>query len=95
MGLTGGANLTALRTATHDASAAIRLGALLALRRLGRPEVTEVLQDSEPALVREAAIAINDVPIAEGYVALAALLVPCVVGWLAWPDAPRQDGVSA
>ena len=74
MGLTGGANLTALRTATHDASAAIRLGALLALRRLGRPEVTEVLQDSEPALVREAAIAINDVPIAEGYVALAALL---------------------
>jgi quinoprotein glucose dehydrogenase len=74
MGLTGGANLTALRTATHDASSAIRLGALLALRRLGRPEVTEVLQDSEPALVREAAIAINDVPIADGYVALAALL---------------------
>jgi ACS family hexuronate transporter-like MFS transporter len=27
--------------------------------------------------------------------ALAALLVPCVVGWLAWPDAPRQDGVGA
>ena len=31
MGLTGGANLAALRTATHDASPAIRLGALLAL----------------------------------------------------------------
>ncbi|MFZ9747626.1 MAG: DUF7133 domain-containing protein, partial [Opitutaceae bacterium] len=74
MGLTGGANLAALRTATHDASPAIRLGALLALRRLGRPEVVAVLQDKNPALVREAAIAINDVPIAEGYVALAALL---------------------
>jgi quinoprotein glucose dehydrogenase len=74
MGLTGGSNLAALRTATHDASPAIRLGALLALRRLGRPEVTEVLQDADPALVREAAIAINDVPIADGYVALAALL---------------------
>lgn len=74
MGLTGGKNISALVGATTDGSRAVRTGALLALRRLHSPEIAKYLKDADPFVVREAAIAINDVPISEAMPALAALL---------------------
>lgn len=44
----------------HDQSAALRLGVLLALRRLRDPRVELFLEDPDPALVGEAIRAIND-----------------------------------
>jgi quinoprotein glucose dehydrogenase len=64
----------ALSTAAKDASRSVRLAALLAMRRTADAKVTEFLSDSDPALVREAARAINDAGIAAGYPGLAALL---------------------
>src|SRR5439155_3020335 len=52
----------------------VRMGILLALRRLQRPEITTFLQDHDPALVLEAARAINDAPINGGLKELAGLI---------------------
>jgi len=52
----------------------VRLGVLLALRRLGSSEVARFLSDPDPQLVLEAARAINDVPIPAAYPQLAALV---------------------
>lgn len=57
-----------------DDSAAVRLAALLALRRLGRQEVAMFLDDPDPAMVFEAARAINDQPVNDAMPALAARL---------------------
>lgn len=62
-----------LRRASNDASAAVRMGALLAMRRLGRAEIAHFLNDSDPKIVVEAARAINDVPISGAMQELAAL----------------------
>jgi quinoprotein glucose dehydrogenase len=67
-------NRPALLGAARDDSAPVRLGALLALRRLGSPEVSEFLDDREPRLVLEATRAINDVPIHAALPKLAALI---------------------
>ncbi len=75
MGLTWLGDTTALLAAQQDASSAVRLGALLALRRLGRSEVTNSLADPEPKLVLEAARAIHDGPIPNALPQLAALIV--------------------
>ncbi|MEO5960593.1 MAG: HEAT repeat domain-containing protein, partial [Opitutaceae bacterium] len=74
MGLVGSNNLAALNTAATDSSRAVRLGIVLALRRLGRPEIQKFLADTDSSIAREAAIAINDAPINEALPALAALL---------------------
>lgn len=74
MGLVGGNNLAVLNNAVNDESKAVRLGVLLAFRRLGRPEAQKFLADSDPYIVREAALAINDAPIKAAYPALAAML---------------------
>jgi len=74
MGLTGGNNTSALLAAIRDRSPAVRLGTLLTLRRLQRPEVAQFLKDSDAYIVREAAIAINDAPITDAQPALAAML---------------------
>ncbi|MBI4626036.1 MAG: HEAT repeat domain-containing protein, partial [Verrucomicrobia bacterium] len=74
MGLVGGNNVAALTGAIGDRSRAVRLGVLLALRRLGRAEVAKFLADSDPWIVRDAAVAINDEPIAAAMPALAALI---------------------
>ncbi|HWA84738.1 MAG TPA: HEAT repeat domain-containing protein [Opitutus sp.] len=71
MGLVGGKNLDALAKAENDPSRAVRLGVILAYRRLGRAEVAKFLHDADPLLVREAALAINGVPIAAAFPALA------------------------
>ncbi len=74
MGLVGGRNLAALTAAITESSRAVRLGALLALRRLERPEIARFLADSDPYLVREAALAINDRPINAALPELAAMI---------------------
>jgi quinoprotein glucose dehydrogenase len=63
-----------LHAAAKDESPAVRMAVLLALRRLESPDVVAFLKDSDPRLVLEAARAINDVPIAAGLPALAALI---------------------
>ena len=57
-----------------DPSDSIRLAAVLALRRLERPETVVFLYDSNTNIVLEAARAINDVPIAGGMSQLASLI---------------------
>ncbi len=74
VGLVGGNNVAALAATTSDRSRAVRTGALLALRRLERPEVAKFLNDPDAYLIREAALAINDRPINDAMPALAALI---------------------
>lgn len=74
MGLLGSEDREALAAAISDASPAVRLGVLLTLRRLGSSELARFLNDSDPYLVREAALAINDAPIDAATPNLAAFL---------------------
>lgn len=76
MGLVGGNNLEALTAAIRDESKSVRLGVLLALRRLKHPQIAQFLADADPFLVREAALAINDEPVTAAYPALARLAGP-------------------
>jgi quinoprotein glucose dehydrogenase len=66
-------DLEALLAHADDESRAVRMGVLLALRRAGDPRIARFLDDSEPALVLEAARAVHDLPIPEAMPALAAL----------------------
>ncbi len=63
-----------LLAAAKDPSDAVRMGVLLAMRRLERGEIQQFLHDASPRLVTEAARAINDVPIAGAMPDLAALI---------------------
>lgn len=63
-----------LRPLIKDGSRAVRMAALLVMRRLEMPEIAEFLNDSDDLLVVEAARAINDVPIKEAMPKLAALI---------------------
>ncbi|MBI3414095.1 MAG: HEAT repeat domain-containing protein, partial [Verrucomicrobia bacterium] len=74
MALSGIGDVDALLRAAKDDSAAVRMGVLLTLRRLGRPEVAQFVNDDEPLVVLEAARAINDEPINAAMPELAALL---------------------
>ncbi len=74
MGLAGSNNLPALVAAARSDSRAVRMGVLLTLRRLGRPEIALFLRDADRRIVREAAIAINDAPINGAMAELAAVL---------------------
>ena len=73
MGLAGSGKTAAWMKAIRDESPAARMGVLLALRRLGDPEIARFLDDPDPRLVLEAARAIHDVPIAAAMPRLAAL----------------------
>jgi quinoprotein glucose dehydrogenase len=74
MGLVGTASVADLAIAAKDPSAAVRMAALLAMRRLESSGVASFLADSDPLLVLEAARAINDAPIAQAMPDLAALI---------------------
>jgi quinoprotein glucose dehydrogenase len=63
-----------LASMSGDESSSVRMGALLALRRLESPLVANFLDDKDPNLVLEAARAINDVPIDAAMPKLAAML---------------------
>jgi quinoprotein glucose dehydrogenase len=74
MGLTGIGDVDGLLAAAQDDAPALRMGVLLALRRLQRPEIAVFLHDANPALVLEAARAINDEPINGAMQELASLI---------------------
>jgi quinoprotein glucose dehydrogenase len=74
MAMTGCFDRDAVRSAGRDESPAVRLAALLTLRRWRSPEVAQFLNDADPRLVLEAARAINDVPIDAATSQLAGLL---------------------
>jgi quinoprotein glucose dehydrogenase len=63
MALAGIGDKDAIKHAAVDASPSVRLAALLAMRRLGMPEIADFLNDTEKQIVLEAARAIYDVPI--------------------------------
>ena len=71
LGMTDPVGLVSLRA---DPSSAVRRAALLALRRLQRPEIATFLSDLDPDLNYQAARAINDVPIPGAMSQLAAFL---------------------
>jgi quinoprotein glucose dehydrogenase len=58
----------------NDKSDAVRMAALLALRRIESTDIAQFLQDANPLLVAEAARAINDLPITNALPKLAALI---------------------
>ena len=74
MALAGARDFPALQAAAKHADPHVRMAALLAMRRLERPEIAQFLADEDPWLVIEAARAINDVPIAAALPQLAALI---------------------
>ena len=74
VGLMGCAEVKALAKLAGDKSAAVRMAATLALRRLESPEVAAFLNDSDTDVVTEAARAINDLPIKDALPKLAARL---------------------
>lgn len=73
MALTYINDLPGLVGAVDDASRSVRLGAVLALRRLRRPEIAEFLDDEDRAIVLEAARAIYDENLEAALPQLAAL----------------------
>ncbi|HEY1173569.1 MAG TPA: HEAT repeat domain-containing protein [Verrucomicrobiae bacterium] len=73
VGLTGCAKAADLAKLSNDASAAVRLAATVALRRLESPELSRFLADKDPRVVAEAARAINDIPVVAALPALASL----------------------
>ncbi len=74
LGLAALADASTLKGLATDSSAAVRLAAVVALRRQERAEISAFLSDTEPAVVLEAARAINDLPIPGALPQLAALL---------------------
>ena len=74
MGLVGCATPAELAATAKDDSAAVRLAAVLALRRVHDAGVAAFLADTDRAIVREAAEAINDAPVVAAYPALAAFV---------------------
>ena len=74
LGLVGTALPEELIATVRTQNTAIRLGAVVALRRLTHPGVEVFLNDSDPLVVVEAARAIHDVPIPQSFPALAKLI---------------------
>jgi quinoprotein glucose dehydrogenase len=68
-----------LKEAETDSSAAVRLGVLLAYRHTRNPRIASFLGDSDAFNVREAAEAINDVPIEPALAPLAGKLASAPV----------------
>ena len=74
MGLAGSQKVEDLIKHAGDKSVSVRLGIVVALRRLASPLVAQFLKDADPLVVIEAARAIHDVPIAEAMPDLANML---------------------
>jgi quinoprotein glucose dehydrogenase len=74
LALSESADVDDLLAAAKDASEGVRMGVLLALRRLERSEISRFLQDDSELLVTEAARAIHDLPISGAMPDLAALI---------------------
>ena len=74
MALAGSGDRDTLIAAGADESPSVRIGVVLALRRLGAPELGRFLNDPDPGVAVEAARAIHDTPVVEALPALAARL---------------------
>ena len=74
MGLVHTNDVDGINAAAKHASPAVRLGALLALRRHQRPLVAQFLDDTDPLVVVAAARAVHDLPLPEGMTELAELI---------------------
>jgi hypothetical protein len=72
MGLAGCATEAQLRKATSQPIRTVRIAALLALCRQRSAAVADFLNDEDPYIATEAAMAIHDVPIKDAFPALAA-----------------------
>lgn len=90
MALTWIGDQKALTAHARDASRAVRMGVLLAMRRLKMTEIAAFLNDADPFLVAEAARAINDVPIEGAIPQLAE-----VAGRTGLPDAVTYRALNA
>lgn len=75
MGLVGCASELQLAELSSHESAAVRLAAVVGLRRLGSAKVTKFLSDDTPFIVEETARAIYDTPIEAAYPELAKLVL--------------------
>jgi quinoprotein glucose dehydrogenase len=74
MALAGSSDGAALLAAGTDESPFVRVAIVLALRRLGAPELARFLTDADPGIADEAARAIHDTAVVEALPALAARL---------------------
>ncbi len=74
MGLLGTRSPGQIRDLGRDESVAVRLAAVVALRRLGSPYLEGFLEDPDPGVVLEAARAIHDLPVTEALPRLASLI---------------------
>jgi len=74
MALTSIGDMDFLLASARDDSPAVRMGVLLAMRRLHRAELALFLKDPDPKIVLEAARAVNDEPINGALPELAALI---------------------
>jgi quinoprotein glucose dehydrogenase len=95
----------ALTAGSKDASAAVRLGVLLAYRYRQNRDIAVFLNDSDPYIVREAAEAINDAPVEYAWPQLAgklasappadeALVVRALNANYRLGDAPRAKAIA-
>jgi quinoprotein glucose dehydrogenase len=73
MGLLGCTDVKTLVNLKTNASPSVRIAAVVALRRLERPEVSQFLTDADGRVILEAARAISEIPIPQALPALAAL----------------------
>jgi quinoprotein glucose dehydrogenase len=84
MALAGMNSPAAIESAAKDASACVRLAALLVRRRAGNAKVSQFLADPDPQLVLEAARAIHDLPLNNAMPKLASLSAkPGLHEWVA------------
>ena len=74
MALLGANDIDALVNSARHPNGSVRMGVLLALRRLERNEISAFLADASPRVVTEAARAINDQPIPGAMESLARLI---------------------
>jgi quinoprotein glucose dehydrogenase len=73
MGLAGLSDGLLLQRLGEDPNASVRLAVVLALRKLRRADLDRFLSDNDAAVVDEAARAIYDIPLTDGFPALAQL----------------------
>lgn len=73
MGLLGCADARGIAALKTHESSSVRIAAVVALRRLERPEVSQFLNDANGRVILEAARAISEIPIPQALPALAAL----------------------
>ena len=74
MGLVGAALPEELIATVRTQNSAIRIGAVVALRRLAHPGLEVFLNDSDPLVLVEAARAIHDLPVSQALPGLARLI---------------------